>query len=203
MQGSGVYAEREISRWPEHVPCAAVPLFLPSISTHSTYSTELLKIQGILDVPKDVGFRSPASSPLLPGRTAPAPCPRRPITPRAPEGLISTLGPCLGGPRQRTPDPMVKGCRPGTSALETRQRPFPTPDSPATPEAGHSGVTAQRVAQRHHRYRTCRPSPAVLGPDVIGPEGGGDNKNPIIDRTSSPLPGYRAAVSTDRLVSTH
>lgn len=203
MQGSGVYAAREISRWPEHVPCAAVPLFLPSISTHSTYSTELLKIQGILDVPKDVGFRSPASSPLLPGRTAPAHCPRRPITPRAPEGLISTFGSCLGGPRQRTPDPMVKGCRPGTSALETRQRPFPAPSGPAMPGAGHSGVTAPHVAERHHRYRTCRPQPGGSRTRRYRAGGGCDNKNPIIDRTSSPLPGYRAAVPTDRLVSKH
>ena len=144
----------------KHVPAVCFPFFLPSIYTFSTYSTELLEIQRFLNVWVDGGFNCPASSRPCPGRITPRP-PHRPLAAlRACDGPILTFGTRLGNPRHRTRDPLVESDRPGTSALGRCQRALKAPGASAHPGAGHSGGTAQRVAQRQHSYRTSRTRPS-------------------------------------------
>lgn len=180
LTGCGMYAGSKLSGWPELIPAACLPGFLPSIYTFSTSSTELLEIQGILNVPRDVGFLTPASSRLRPGRTDPVSAPSTPIGPHTPENSNRLRGPSPVQQRHRMSDPMVEAGRPGMSALGQRQRPSNPPSALPCLTTGHRGVTAPRVAARHPCYRTrCDvfPDLFVPGPDRVIRRGGGPRKN--------------------------
>lgn len=141
-----------------HHAAAATSSVQSYIYTYPTYSTELLEIQRILNVPRYVGFLIPASSRRRPGRGHAAHRPCRPISPRAPVGPVTTSRPISPAaprrPRHRTHDPMVEARRPGMSALGHRQHARTPASALPCPKAGHRGVTDPSVATGHHEYRT-------------------------------------------------
>jgi hypothetical protein len=91
----------------------------------------------------------------------PASAPSTPIGPTRARASRNHGRYLIGSPRHRMNDPVVESDRPGTSPLGRCQRPRKAPVASAQPGASHSGVTAQREAQRQHSHRTIvtRPIP--------------------------------------------
>lgn len=203
LMAVGLFATHQTARIAGAVLPSAVPsLTSSSPSVQQKEGLEAKKGDSGLSESDGPGWTQ-QGCPRAPGRMDAACHPRRPITSPAPEGPISKFGACMDHPRHRTDDPLVESDRPGTSPLGSCHWGFKAPGASARPGAGHSGGTAQRVAQRQHSYRTSHPQPSGSRTRRYRAGGWGDKKKPNFDRTSSPARPQRHHVSTDRIVSEH
>lgn len=145
-----------------------LPFQFSSIYTHYTYPTEQLENTGKTACRGGCRDRRPCmAAAALPGRVAPVPSMRGPITPRAPE---NQLGAYQGPSSHRTRDPLAENRRPGMSALPRHQSGCEAVPAGYSPGTGHSRGTEPSVVRVHHRYR-ARPRPPLQDRLITG--GGG------------------------------
>lgn len=131
--------------------------------------------------------------PRSPGRMVPAWCPRRPITPRAPENLYES-GMSRPGNAGRTPDRIISHDAPCLGSTQNRPWDAASRDIPGLNAPGEN---------RGRKPKVISDLQTQSDADPVTGRGGGAQKNPELVIGASPAGALRHPSSTDRLVSDH